>query len=402
MKLVLAAALVTCLAFAGSRFSFLRLPLARMAGPLGVRNILLTGTEFLFVGLLLAHPAVGVLDEPTLLGLMPVLGMGLSWIGLLFGIQWQIHRFDESARSAFLPAIVQAVVTAVLVGVPFFYVLQAWTGANASWCLVGALALGAAASDTAQSALALVGRSTKGPARHLVRLLQRVTHLDGLVAVVAVGAICWLPVLHNGAGSVAQWALLTVAIGAFVGLAVVTLLSYRLSEEEVLLVLLGTVLVGGGLSLSLSLSPLFVNAVVGAVIANRASEPARQSLQAVLLRGDRAVYVVFLLLAGAQWHLHDVGVVLLAVLYTGVRVGGKMLGGWMAFWRLLPPPTGRTVGLGLLSHGGLAVAVVVNLQQIVGAQTPVVDIVTSIVLLGVVLSELVSPAVTQRLIRAAR
>jgi hypothetical protein len=397
MKLVLAAALVTALAFAGSRFSFLRLPLSRLRGPLGVRNVLLTGTEFLFVGLLLG-PGLGVLDARTLLGLAPVLGMGLAWIGLLFGIQWQVRRLDEATRAGVRPAVVQAAVSGLLVGLVFYPILRHLLGADAQWALVGALTLGAAASDTAQSALALMGRTTRGEARPLARMLTLVANLDGLVAVAVVGAVCWLPVLHGGDGTVWHWAALSVGTGGLLGVTVVALTSYRLSDDEHLLVLLGTVLTGAGLALYLSLSPLFVNAVAGVVIANLAGHRPLAVLQSLLVRGDRAVYVLFLLLAGAQWQPQGATVFALALLYVVLRTAGKMAGGWAGFRGRVDDATSRSVGAGLLSHGGLAVAVVVNLQQVHDGRSAVIDVVTTLVLVGVVVSEFVSPGILRRLL----
>ena len=84
MKLVLAVALLTALAFVGSRVSFIGLLLARIERLSGIRHLLLTGTEFVLVGLLLgSHVGVGVLDAAILTGLAPCFGLGLAWIGLL-------------------------------------------------------------------------------------------------------------------------------------------------------------------------------------------------------------------------------------------------------------------------------------------------------------------------------
>ncbi|MDA0335095.1 MAG: hypothetical protein O2782_08030 [bacterium] len=402
MKLVLAAALVTALAFAGARFSFLHLSLSGVRGSLWMRNILLTGTEFVFVGLLLGSPFLGILDDMTLVGLAPILGMGLSWIGLLFGIQWQVHRWDGVVRSGLVPALVQASVVTVIIAVPFFFLLRWSLDLSHAWCLVGALTLGAAGSDTAQSALALVGRSARGESRALARLLRLVADLDGLVAVAVFGAVCWLPVLHGDTGSVGLWAALSVGLGVVMGLVVVALTSYQLAEEELLLVLLGTVFSGGGLALYLSLSPLFVNAVTGAVVANLAQKRVLTSLQSLLVRGDRSVYVLFLILAGAQWHPSGWGVLSLAVAYLILRTTGKLAGNWLAFRGVVTPAVPGRMGLGLLSHGGLAIAVVVNLQQIHDGSSPVVDAVTTIVLVGVVVSELFSPSLAWRLLGGAR
>jgi hypothetical protein len=205
-------------------------------------------------------------------------------------------------------------------------------------------------------------------------------------------------VLHGGDGTVWHWAALSVGTGGLLGVTVVALTSYRLSDDEHLLVLLGTVLTGAGLALYLSLSPLFVNAVAGVVIANLAGHRPLAVLQSLLVRGDRAVYVLFLLLAGAQWQPQGATVFALALLYVVLRTAGKMAGGWAGFRGRVDDATSRSVGAGLLSHGGLAVAVVVNLQQVHDGRSAVIDVVTTLVLVGVVVSEFVSPGILRRLL----
>jgi hypothetical protein len=65
---------------------------------------------------------------------------------------------------------------------------------------------------------------------------------------------------------------------------------------------------------------------------------------------------------------------------------------------MLPPESGfpRLLGMGLLSHGGIAIAIVVNLHQI--HRSELTDLVISIVLIGMLASQLVSPMLTRRLL----
>ena len=76
-----------------------------------------------------------------------------------------------------------------------------------------------------------------------------------------------------------------------------------------------------------------------------------------------------------------------------VRTLGKTLGGFLSSRLFLPQSVPR-LGLGLLSHGGMAVAIVVNLHQIYRSE--LTDVVISIVLLGMLFSELFSPTLVRR------
>lgn len=400
MKLVLAATLVTVLAFLGSRLPALQRPLSRVRLPLGVQSLLLSGTEFVLLGLLLGHAGLRILDEQTLAGLYPFVGLGLAWIGLLFGVQWEARILRGLSLTGTAAALGQAAFTGAVVAVPFFYLFDHLFPMERGFALLGAVVVAAAASDTAQSGLALAVRSLGGGEttrrNPIVQLLRYVTDLDGLVGVIAIGLAACVPVLHSGQ-SLPFWLAVSVGLGLVLGLLVVFLTAHRLGEEELLLILLGTVLFSGGLSLHLSLSPLLVNLVAGSVIANLAGERARASIRTVLMRGEHAIYVLFLIVVGADWNLGSTAVAGLVVAYLVLRSLGKMAGAWLFFRSLRAQlPQAPRLGLGLLSHGGMAVAIVVNLQQI--HRSALTDAVISVVLVGVVVSELVSPALVRRLV----
>jgi Kef-type K+ transport system membrane component KefB len=181
------------------------------------------------------------------------------------------------------------------------------------------------------------------------------------------------------------------------GLLVVALTAYRLGEDELLLVLIGAVLFSGGVALYLSLSPLLVNLIAGATVANLARERARVSIRTTLFRGEQAIYVLFLIVVGAHWRLESIARLGLAALYVAVRSAAKVGGAWLSLGLLLKEePAARRLGLGLLSHGGMAVAIVVSLQQV--HPSDLTEAIISIVLVGVVVSELVSPSLVRRLL----
>lgn len=401
MKLVLAAVLVTALAFAGSRLPKLKQRLSGVRLPLGLQSLLLSGSEFVLVGLLLGQAGLGLLDERTLTGLYPFVGLGLAWIGLLFGVQWEARVLRSLAPAGVIAALGQAALTGALLVVPFYYLFAHFFPLEREFALVGAVAVAAAASDTAQSGLALVLRHLGGAEavrrRPLVQLLRYVTDLDGLVGVFAIGVAACVPVLHPSHPLV-FWLAASLGLGLVLGLLVVLLVAHRVSEDELRLIVLGTVLFSGGISLHLSLSPLLVNLVAGAVVANLAGARARGPIRNVLMRGEHAIYVLFLIAVGADWNLGTVAVAALVGAYLVLRSAGKIAGAWLCFrsWRnRLPQVSG--LGLGLLSHGGMAVAIVVNLQQI--HRSELTDAVISIVLVGVLVSELVGTSLLRRLVQ---
>ena len=391
MKLVFAAILIVVIAFVGSRLSFVHIRL-----PLGVRNIFLTGIEYLIVGFLLGGAVLDLLDASTLDGLYPFVGMGLSWIGMLFGVQWEFRRLSHLPGRVFGVALVQSLITIVVVAVPFLLLFQSLYSHETELLVIGAVTLAAAASGTASSGLSLFSRNTPSPARPLMRLLTNVSNMDDLVGLTAFGLISCLAVLHAGE-STFLWIGVSVGLGLAVGLLIVALTAYRLKDDEMLLVVMGAITFSGGLALYLSLSPLLVNLIAGIVVANLARGRATRGIRSVLLRGEHSIYIIFLILVGAGWRIESVWHLALVPVYVLVRTLGKFLGGLVSV-RLFLPGSGMLggLGLGLLSHGGMAVAIVVNLHQI--HRSEVTDAVITVVLLGIILSELIAPASTRRLL----
>ena len=391
MKLVSAAILIVVIAFVGSRLSFVHIRL-----PLGIRNLFLTGIEYLLVGLLLGGAALDLLDAPTLDGLYPFMGMGLSWIGMLFGIQWEFRRLSHIPPRVFGIALVQSLITIFVVVVPFFLLFRLLFSHETELLLVGAVTLAAAASGTASSGLALFARNTRSSARPLMRLLKNVSNIDDLVGLTAFGLISCLAVLHPGTSTVI-WIGISMGLGLTVGLLVVVLTTYRLKDDEMLLVVMGAITFSGGLALYLSLSPLLVNLIAGVIVANMARGRARAGIRNVLLRGEHSIYIIFLILVGAGWRIDSVWLLALVPVYVLVRTLGKTLGGFVSVRLFLRESRAVSgLGLGLLSHGGMAVAIVVNLHQI--HRSELTDAVISVVLPGILVSELIAPASTRRLL----
>lgn len=391
MKLVFAAILIVVIAFVGSRLSFVHIRL-----PLGIRNLFLTGIEYLLVGFLLGGAVLDLLDAATLDGLYPFVGMGLSWIGMLFGVQWEFRRLSHIPGRVFGVALVQSLITLVVVAVPFLLLFHNRYARETELLVIGAVTLAAAASGTASSGLTLFARNTPTRARPLMRLLTNVSNIDDLVGLTAFGLISCLAVLHADASTFA-WIGVSAGLGVTVGLLVVALTAYRLKDDEMLLIVMGAITFSGGLSLYLSLSPLLVNLIAGVIVANLARGRARAGIRTVLLRGEHSIYIIFLILVGAGWRIESVWLLPLVPVYVLVRTLGKTLGGFVSVRLFLPGSRMLSgLGLGLLSHGGMAVAIVVNLHQI--HRSEVTDAVISVVLLGIIASELIAPASTRRLL----
>jgi Kef-type K+ transport system membrane component KefB len=158
------------------------------------------------------------------------------------------------------------------------------------------------------------------------------------------------------------------------------------------------VLFSSGIALYFKLSPLFINAVMGFMVANLPGSKDRIFRLLVLL--EKPFYLVFLILAGAVWHPESAWVLPIAALYLGLRFAGKLSGGFLAAraaTAVTRPP--HALGLGLVAQGGMAIAMVMNYYQLSAA--PVTDVVVTTVLIAVIANELAGPSLAVRLLRTA-
>ena len=142
-----------------------------------------------------------------------------------------------------------------------------------------------------------------------------------------------------------------------------------------------------------------VTLVSGVVIANMRGERAR--LLGVLATLEKPLYLVLLLLAGALVRPVPrlASVLLVALIYAGLRGAGKVAGG-IAASRLLRTPVRlpASFGLGLTSQGGMAVAMVVSFHRGFHEQPALgwlASVVLIIVLVSILFHELLSPSLAR-------
>lgn len=389
-------------ALIGARFSF-----STLRVPPGPRLVLRTGTHFLLLGFLLGPHALGLLTQDSLRQLFPLLGIGLGWIGFLFGLQLDRRNLRQFPIALHLLAIGQAVLAFfVFVGVGGLALLGAgFTDRTPILLLLGA---GATACISTPAGIALISTNyrVRGKVRDLLFLVASLDALVGIAALQTVYALfppgdlgVGLPVLLR-----LTWIAAALGLGVICGILFLWLTRPRPGSEEMVLFLLGIAAFSSGAALQLQLSPLFVSVVMGVVVANFSADP--QRVFRVLHDWEKPIYVVFLLLAGALLDFSTPWIVALALAYAVLRGGGKVLGN-LAMIRILPldvtPP--RLFGLGLIPQGGISLAMAISGVLTYGGLVlngrDAANLLFAVVVLGVLLSELSGPFFTLNILQRA-
>jgi hypothetical protein len=389
-------------ALLGARFSF-----STLRVPPGPRLVFRTGTHFLFFGLLLGPHVLGLLTQESIRQLFPLLGLGLGWIGFLFGLQLDRRNLVHFPPAYFLVALGQALLTLVLflglggLGLAAFGVID-----RVEHLLLAGAAATACVSTPAGIALVSTNFLVKGKVRDL---LFFVASLDALVGIVALQILYSLfppgsVVAGYAPDPALEWTLVALGLGLVCGILFLWLTRPRPGAEELVLFLLGMAAFSSGAALQLQLSPLFVSVTMGTVVANLSQDPHR--IYRVLQQWEKPIYVVFLMLAGALLDFPTIWVVPLALAYALLRATGKLLGN-LVMVRSVPLSfrAPKRFGLGLLPQGGISLAMAISgVLTYTGLAVRGLDgvaILFSVVVLGVVLSELTGPFFTRNILLRA-
>ena len=392
------------LALLGARFSF---STERVTG--GPRLLFRTGIHFLALGFLLGPAGVGLLTEAATAQLVPFLALGLGWVGFHFGLQLDLRSLRRFPLSYHVLAAGQAVLTFGLF-LAGGWLLLGPAGLRGEVPFLLVMGAAATAAVTTPAGIAMVSSNflVRGNVRDLLFFTASLDAGIGILALevtyalyrpeVAAAGVDVDPVLGVGLVGVAA------GLGILCGIVFLWLTRTRPAAEELVLYLLGTCAFAAGAALQWGLSPLFVAVVMGAVVANLDRD--RQRIFSLLERWEKPVYLTFLLLAGALLTVPTPGVVALALAYALLRGLAKTSAA--AVLVSSPPmvfPVPRRLGLGLLPQGGISLAMAVSgvlmYTDLEMRGVNAESLLFTIIVIGVMLSELTGPWLTVQVLRTA-
>ena len=370
MHPVLALALVI---LAGIGVTRLSRPSFRYPALLG--DLLATGVPFLLLGLLLG-PGLGVVDDPGLRLLQPVVALAIGWTGALFGtrLEWRMVRRISTrtwlvGATLALPVLLVTTVMAVVLARALPPLAEAWGRP----LLPAALVLGGALTTAA---------SQRGP-----RLGRRNALLDTAFGAAAVT----LAVALHHPQLAPRNILLTLVAGAALGGLFVALARGGLLAEprDAGVAAFAVILCGAGVSYAAGLSPFVVCALEAAVFMSFSPADVRHAIAGLLRRWEVALYAAFLIVAGALLRPLTVWLLPAAVVLALIRV----LVRWVTVrfgldqvdpvWRSLPFAPPREFAHSVIRQGATAVALAAGFDLI--RETPGPMLVT--ILLSVMAAE---------------
>lgn len=345
-------------------------------------------TGYMLTGLIFGPSVLGVISTQTLQDISLINDIALGMILFAIGGEIEWGHLKAMGNKVILMALFESLGAFLLVGIITELITQD-TGLS--------LVLATISMATAPGVTLLVTREyrTRGPLT------------DSLLAVVAINNVLCL-VLFNvffdiyqaavgGDMELLAWHLGKELIGSLlIGGVVALLITYweqKIDDlSELLLVIVGGLLAGIGLSKAIGISFLMPCLIIGAVTNNLSMM--HRLVYAELRQTEMPFYIAFFVLSGASLHLGSLAHLgLLGVAYLIARPVGKALGSWWAGKRFgAEEKVYRNIGPALIPQAGVAIGMsltVIDLYPEMGS------IIQTVILSSVIVYESVGPFLTR-------
>jgi len=367
---------------------------SRLARGVASRHLILSGSEYVLVGLLLGPLVTRVASHEALEALDPFLSLVLGLVGFGIGIDLRrrVHGSAVLGGGVLAFAIIGGVVAAGVWGLQLAHE-PSHLPPEALWL---ALSLGCAAAVCEVSVVDRGAQlfSSRGP---VTDLLKGVSFASSLVALCAFGVILDLARARDVSNllglSETEWLALTLAVGGACGLLFALFTGRGDDTQRTFLATVGVVTFAAGLAAGMEVSPLLVCAAAGLTVS--LVSPRADELALALERLERPALVIILVFAGATWR-PPVGIAwLIPVAYLVLRYAALRLAVPLALRTVGDEEAPARSGEALLAQGGLAAAIAVNSGQV---QPETSSVILTAVLLGLLVNDLVSARALRRVL----
>jgi hypothetical protein len=387
MHALYAFGLLILIAFLGARF------ITKRSSLTPVNYFFFSGFIYILLGLFLGRSGIGVLTTDVLTRFFPLISLGLGWVGFLFGFQLERKYLKRFPRKFISLSLFQSLFVFLLGGTVLALALSRLYPSEDVFLVYGmAAALGLLLSLNSPTLLTMASRVVpeRGNHYYLARFLASVSGFWGIAGLALLSSFWHFPFFDSGVFSKGgAFLLFFTAFPIFVGYLFHLMTRKKTTEEQKLVYLLGLVFFVSGAAFYFNMPPLYVGMVLGITYSNLTR--IHESLYPLLLSTEKPIYITFLVLIGALWKVDlDSGVLIMVSLLVLLRVTAYTLP--LPVFELIlrfPFRLPFRFGLSFLSSGGLGVAFAVSLKM--AYPLPLTDIFLSIALLGILVTEFVSP-----------
>ncbi|MEW5925307.1 MAG: cation:proton antiporter [Candidatus Zixiibacteriota bacterium] len=351
-------------------------------------------TGYMLIGLVFGPSVIGLISSHTLESIQIINDIALGLILFAIGGEIELAHLRAMGRKVIIVALAESFAAFTMVCLVSYLLTDDW-GIT--------LLLGAISMATAPGVTLLVIREYRA----------RGELTDTLLAVVAINNVLCLvffrfvfafyslaqgePVWHV-AFDIFKELIVSILIGGAIA-ALITFWEQKIEDlSELLMVLIGGLLLGIGLSKTIGISYLMVCLIIGAITNNISMM--HRLIYAEMRQIEMPFYIAFFVLSGASLDLYQLGHLgLLGLAYLIIRPAGKYLGSFLAGRSYgAGEVVYRNLGLALLPQAGVAIGLVLIVSE---SHPEMGSIIRTVVFSSVIIYEGVGPFLTRLAIARA-
>jgi len=364
------------------------------------RLLIVSGAEYLLLGILLGPQVSGILSPAAVESFAPITSLGLGWMGALIGAQLVLPRMVRNPAVLYRVAVAESLLTfaftAALMAVGIYGTLDV----EPRVAIITGIGLGAVATVSATAGVAVVARQL-GRRSPVVQQLEVASATNAVVGILISGLL--FSIVHPDPDAAVigrpltptEWAVVTIAVGVVGGALFHLFVGEERKVDRLFISLAGAVILVSGAATYLRVSPLLAALCFGFVLVN--TTRSRAQITIALERIERPLYFALLVLAGATWRPSVRDWVLLVLLFILVRIAAKIGAARLsARWNGMLPALGSHWGRGLLGQGGLALAVA--LSYLYQEDVPLANLVFTAAVASVLLTDVLSARFVRALV----
>ncbi|HET9440028.1 MAG TPA: hypothetical protein VFO52_07650 [Longimicrobiales bacterium] len=321
---------------------------------------IVSGAEYLVLGILLGPQVSGFMSDDVVQSFGPFMTLALGWTGASLGMQLYLPRLILTRAIVYRTALLEAVIAFVAVTGVMLAGFSWAFNLTYSQVILPAVALGAIAVASASSALPLFSEADTHP---IVEQLETTALVDSVFAIIVFGIL--LCVVHVGVDiggrplTATEWAAITTGIGVVGGTLFHLFIGSERDRDRLFIALAGSIILASGAAAYLRLSPLLSSLLIGAILVNTSSN--REDIVSLMASVEKPLYFVLLIFAGAAWSPSTQNWLLPVILFVVIRIAAKLGAARLAVRLERRVDTlGINWGRVLFTQGTLALAIALN------------------------------------------
>lgn len=364
---------------------------------LAKRFLIVSGAEYLVLGILLGPEVSGLIRTNVVDSFGPFLVLAIGWMGAAIGAQFHLPTLLRVRGPFYQVAFLQTVLSLGVVGAAMTATFAWVTGEPWHAVVVPGVVLGCIAAASTLTGLRLVAHRRLNR-RVLVRQIEVASGMDAAVAITGFSILLCLfhaaPPAEVRPPTPTEWVVVSILIGCLGGALFHLFLGQERDRDRLFISLVGAITLASGAAAFTRLSPLLPTMLIGAILVNTTRN--RYEIKAVLSAVQRPIHFLLLVFAGAAWTPVESVWIIPILLFFVVRIFAKVGSARIAA-RVsgLLPALGPHWGRALLGQGSLATAIALNYRLYDTSALP--NVVFTAALVSVLLTDLLSA----RFVRAA-